>query len=83
MIKDIIKGIKEYGKALILISKLKLWKYFIVPICISFFVGITIMVFAYAFSDNLSTYVSGLWKWDFARQTFNYVSTFISGFCLG
>jgi len=38
MIKHILKGIKSYGKAFYLVSKLKLWRYLIIPILIALFI---------------------------------------------
>lgn len=79
MIKNILQGIKAYTGALSLISKLKLWKYFSIPILISILVAIVIGVLAYTFSDNVGVYVANIWRWEFGKETFNLISTFISG----
>ena len=79
MISNIISSIKEYGGALSLMFKLKLWKYFIIPMLISFFTAVFIVVLAYNLSDNIGGYIVNLWKWDFGKDTFNFISTFISG----
>ncbi|WP_237275339.1 EI24 domain-containing protein [Tenacibaculum ovolyticum] len=79
MIKNIIKGIKAYFGAFQLISKLKLWKYFIIPITISVLTSTLIIILAYSLSDNVGHYVSSFWKWEFGKSAFEMVSTFFSG----
>ncbi|WBX70307.1 EI24 domain-containing protein [Tenacibaculum retecalamus] len=79
MIQNILKGIQAYFGAFQLISKLKLWQYFIVPIIISVLTAFLIGVSAYALSDNIGHYIAGIWKWEFGKQTFEMISTFFSG----
>lgn len=79
MVRNIINGVKAYGGALSLISKLKLWKYFIIPMLVSFFTAIFIIILAYTFSDNMGAYITGLWKWELGKNIFTSVSTFVSG----
>ena len=79
MVQDILKGIQAYFGAFQLIFKLKLWSYFIIPILISFITAIAIIVFSYVLSDNLGNYIADFWKWEFGKQTFEMVSTFLSG----
>ncbi len=78
MIKDILNGIKSYTKAFAIISKLKLWQYFIIPISISLLTAIVICFLTYSFSDNIGDYISGLWPWEFGKETFSYISIIIS-----
>ena len=79
MIQNILKGIQAYFGAFQLISKLKLWKYFIVPILISVLTAFLIGVSAYTLSDKIGHYIAGIWKWEFGQQTFEMLSTFFSG----
>ena len=58
MIKNILLGIKEYSGAFGLISKLKLWKYFAIPILISIATAVLIGVEAYALSDNIGGFIA-------------------------
>lgn len=60
MIKNIITGLKAYADSLSLISNLKLWKYFAIPILISIITALTIGFSAYNFSDNIIDYISSL-----------------------
>lgn len=79
MIKNIISGIKAYFGAFSLISKLKLWKYFAVPMLISFLTAIAVFGTAYAFSDNVGVFISKMWIWDWGKETFSAISNFIGG----
>lgn len=79
MIQDIIKGARSYFGAFQLISKLKLWKYFAIPMLISFLVAIIIMSFSYLFSDNIGNYISSFWIWEFGKSTVETISTVFGG----
>jgi len=80
MIKHILQGLQGYAGAFSLISKLKLWKYFFVPIIISFVTAVIISVSAYGLSDNIGNFISKIWFWDWGKETFTTVSSFIGGF---
>ena len=77
MIKNIILGVKEYAGSLELISKLKLWKYFIIPILISVVTAVLIGIEAYVLSDNIGSYIAKLWIWDLGKETFTSISNFV------
>ena len=77
MIKNILKGIKAYVGTFKLISKLELWKYFAIPILISFITACIIGLLAWNLSDNIGVYISKIWVWDFGKETFTSFSSFI------
>ncbi len=79
MIKNITLGVKAYFGAFSLISKLKLWKYFTIPMIISFITAITIFGSAYGLSDNVGAFISRIWIWDWGKETFTTISTVIGG----
>ncbi|WP_406685392.1 EI24 domain-containing protein [Seonamhaeicola sp. MEBiC1930] len=79
MIKKISAGIKAYFGAFSLISKLKLWKYFAVPMLISLITAIVIFSSAYGLSDNIGGIISKIWIWDWGKDTFTAISSFIGG----
>jgi CysZ protein len=79
MINNILKGIKAYSGALSLISKLKLWKYFAVPIIISVVTAALIGISAYGLSDNIGRFIANIWPWEFGKETFTSITTFIGG----
>jgi len=80
MIKNILQGLQGYTGAFGLISKLKLWKYFFVPIIISFVTAVIIGVLAYGLSDNIGNFIAKVWFWDWGKETFTTISSFIGGF---
>jgi CysZ protein len=77
MIKNILNGIQAYSGALALISKLKLWKYFFIPIVISVITAAVIGLSAYGLSDNIGNFIARIWPWEFGKETFTSISTFI------
>lgn len=77
MVQNIIKGIQGYFNSFSLISKLNLWKYFFVPIVISVITATSIGFLAYGISDTIGEFISKIWIWDFGKDTFNSVSTFV------
>lgn len=79
MIKNIISGIKAYFGAFSLISKLRLWKYFAIPMAISLVTAIIIFGSAYSLSDNIGAFISKIWIWDWGKETFSSISNFIGG----
>ena len=79
MITNIVSGIKAYFGAFGLISKLKLWKYFVIPIIISLVTAIILGVAAYGLSDTIGQYISKIWIWDFGKETFTSISNFFGG----
>lgn len=79
MIKNIFKGIKAYAGTFKLISKLGLWKFFGIPMLISFLVASLILISAYTFSDNFAYYISKLWIWEWGNDTFFIISEILSG----
>ena len=79
MLKNIAIGIKVYFGTFSLISKLKLWKYFAIPMLISFVTAVLIFGSAYALSDNVGTFISKIWIWDWGKETFSTLSKIIGG----
>lgn len=77
MIKNILKGLQAYTGAFALISKLKLWKYFAIPIAISVITAAIIFISAYGLSDNIGRFIANIWPWDWGSETFTTISTFI------
>ncbi|AXT57430.1 EI24 domain-containing protein [Aquimarina sp. MMG015] len=78
MIKNIINGIKAYFGGFALISKLGLWKYFGIPILISFLTGILFVTLAWFLSDPLGSVIAKAWVWDWGSETFTVISKYFS-----
>ncbi|MBD0831368.1 EI24 domain-containing protein [Aestuariibaculum sediminum] len=82
MIKNIASGVKAYFGAFGLISKLNLWKYFAIPMLISFITAVMIGVSAYGLSDNLGAFISKLWIWEWGKETFKTIGNVIGGLAI-
>jgi CysZ protein len=79
MFKNIFIGLKAYAGAFQLISKLKLWKYFVIPILISVVTAVVIGLSAYGFSDNIGQFISKIWVWEWGKETFTTISEIFGG----
>lgn len=79
MISEILSGIRAYFNALELLSKLKLWKFFFVPMIISLVLAIIIGGSAYSFSDNIGAYLGSFWPWEWGSETFESISSVFGG----
>ena len=82
MIKNIFTGIKAYGGSIKLINQLGLWKYFGVPMLISFLTAILIGFSAYWLSDNIGALIAKAWIWEWGSQTFRTISNVIGGIAI-
>ena len=77
MIKNILSGIRGYLGAFGLVSKLKLWKYFVIPIVISILTAAVIGFIAYGLSDSIGQYLARIWIWDLGKETFTAITSFL------
>lgn len=79
MIKNIFSGIRAYGGAFKLIGQLRLWKYFGIPMLISFITAIIIGFAAWGLSDNIGALISKIWMWEWGADTFRTLSEVLGG----
>lgn len=79
MIKNIFKGIKAYAGTFKLINNLGLWKYFAIPIAISFLTALLIGVLAWALSDSIGSIIAKVWFWEWGSETFRAISDVMGG----
>lgn len=82
MLQNIIKGISAYFDSFGLITKLKLWKYFAIPMVISFITFVVIVLSAWGFSDNLGGFIAKMWPWEWGSETFTSISSFVGGIAM-
>jgi len=78
MFKNIIKGLKAYADGFSLISKLKLWQFFMVPIAISIVIAGLVGLAAYGLSDNLANLITRLWIWEWGKEMFHTIAEWVS-----
>mgnify|MGYP003973460287 FL=1 len=79
MIKNIFSGIRACASAFSLLYKLKLWKYFIVPIVISLFTAVFIGFTAFASSDSMGQVLANMWIWDWGKETMVTITPILGG----
>ncbi len=79
MVQNIFKGIKAYAGALGLISTLSLWKYFAIPVLISFVTAGLIALSAWGWSDNVANIIDLLWVWEWGADWFYGVAEILGG----
>jgi len=79
MIKGILNGLKTYGNSFGFVTKLKLWKYFAIPMAISLITATIIGVSAYGFSDNIGHWIEQIWPWEWGKQAFFRFAEVLSG----
>ena len=79
MIQNIFKGLNAYTTATRLITKLKLWKFFAIPIIISLVTASIIGFSAYGFSDNIGHWIAKVWPWEWGAAAFETVANFLGG----
>ena len=79
MLKNILEGIQAYFSAFELLNKLKLWKYFAIPILISVVTAILVFVSSYFLSAIIGDQITSLWTFDWGKDVVSTISNFIGG----
>lgn len=79
MLKGLIDGIKAYGWSFRLLGELNLWRYFLIPMAISLFIAANIILATWGWSDNLGQWISGIWAWEWGKETFDVISEILGG----
>ena len=82
MISNLIDGLEAYLEAYEVISRLKLWRFFMIPMLISVLIFLSIVLVSISFSDEIGLYISSFWSWDFGKETINTVSMILGGVIL-
>lgn len=70
MIIGILNGLRTYSRSLGLINTLGLWRYFAIPMVISFVTAISIGLTAWGLSDNLGHWIEQIWPWETGKGAF-------------
>jgi len=79
MVQNIFKGIKAYPRALGLIGRLGLWKYFAIPVLISFFTAVLILLFAWSLRDPIADIIDQIWVWQWGADWFHSLAEILGG----
>lgn len=79
MIQEMLDSLQAYRQAFGLLSKLRLWKYFAVPMLITFLTAVTIVTLAWGLSDNIGGIISKAWIWEWGSETVQTISNIVGG----
>lgn len=79
ILKGIYKGCAAYFEVYGIISRLKLWKFFAIPMLISFLVFSMILLVSFSFSNAIGSYLASFWIWDFGQETIQTISRIFGG----
>ena len=79
MLKGVYQGCTAYSEVYEIISSLKLWKFFVIPMLISFLVFSMILVVSFSLSNSIGSYIASFWSWDFGQETIHAISRFFGG----
>ncbi len=77
MIPDVLKAIKAYAGTFRLLGTLGLWRYFAIPMAISFFTAVSIGFLAWGLGDNIGRAISKVWFWQWGAETFGLIANFV------
>ena len=79
MLKGVYQGCSAYSEVYEIISRLKLWKLFVIPMLISFLVFSMILLVSFSLSSSIGSYIASFWSWDFGQETIHAISRFFGG----
>lgn len=79
MIKQIFFGISAYKEAFVLLSKLKLWNYFIIPTVLSLLTFLFIVYTAIGYSATIGQLLAEIWIWNWGKEIVMMLSSFGGG----
>ena len=79
MLKGVYQGCSAYSEVYEIISRLKLWKFFVIPMLISFLVFSMILLVSFSLSSSIGSYIASFWSWDFGQETIHAISRFFGG----
>jgi len=82
MINGFAQGLRAYFEAYQILSRLRLWKYFAIPIVLSVIIFFIIGVLSYFLSEDIGNYIANVWfstfwPWDHGRGTIHNISNML------
>jgi len=79
MVNEALNGIRDYFVAYRLLNELNLWKYFRIPIIVSFLLGAAIIIASYSFADDVGAFIASAWGFSWGKDVVLTISIFIGG----
>ena len=83
MLKGAISGATSYLEAFQIISRYRLWGYFIAPFIICLLLGAGIVTTAWGASDNIGHWLIGFYPWDWGKGTIEKIVSVFGGLFIG
>lgn len=83
MVKGFLDGMTAYGKALSLISELRLWNYLIIPAALSLLLGAGIFATAWGLSDNIGALLISVYPWEWGAAIVAKIAEITGGLLVG
>lgn len=82
MINGFVQGLRAYFQAYRILSRLRLWKYFAIPIVLSVIIFFIIGILCYFLSEDIGNYIANVWfstfwPWDHGRDTIHNISNML------
>jgi CysZ protein len=79
MVKSILEGMGDYGKAIHHISEHRMWAYIILPGILCALIGLGIVSLAWGLSDEVGAWLDNLWRWDWGRSVVQGIAQVFGG----
>lgn len=79
MLTGFIDGVRSYGQAFSLITRLRLWRYLLAPALISFLLGIATLGAAWGVSDDIGRRIVAWYPWEGGRGAVEQLATVLGG----
>jgi len=79
MLTHLLNSFQSYAVSFKMISDLRLWRYFMVPILISILTAVGLGLLAYGWSDDIGYYISKIWPWQWGSETFLTIGNVLGG----
>ena len=83
MLKGAIFGATSYLEAVQIISKYRLWGYFVAPFVICIFLGIGIIGTAWGASDDIGNWLISFYPWEWGKAVIEKVVSVFGGLFIG
>ncbi len=82
MIREIWDGLSSYLRAIVVISRLRLWSYVLIPGLLSIVLGAVVIAAAWSLSDDIGGTLTRLWPWEWGAQVVDSIGQVLGGLVL-
>lgn len=79
MFTEFFDGVRSYGRAFRMLSKLGLWGYAFIPMLMTLVLMGIVGFTAYGLSDNLGNWLISWWRWDWGSEVITNLGSWVGG----